>query len=53
MGIGIGKLVGKVVGETMALPVTIVDETMEAVEEAMDTLGKRIEGEDEDAKDRS
>jgi len=50
MGIGIGKIVGKVVGETIALPITVVDETMKAVEEAMDTVGKRIEGEEDQEK---
>lgn len=39
----IGKLVGKVVGEVLALPATIVKEFEDAVEEVVDTVDKRYD----------
>lgn len=44
----IGKLIGRAVGEVVALPATVVHSTGDAVDEAIDTIEKRIEGSDGD-----
>lgn len=39
----IGKLIGKVVGEAVALPLTVLSEGAKALNEAGDTLSKRAD----------
>lgn len=39
----LGKLVGKVVGETLSLPFTVMTEAAKAIDVAAETIEKRVD----------
>jgi len=52
MAFGVGKLLGRVAGEVISLPATVIKESEEALEQAEKTVTKRMDDVTEPKKDK-